>query len=50
MRPKEKREQQEITKLAIGKPGGVDPELDLYDTETCIYCYNCDKNLDPNHP
>ena len=39
-----------VTKLAIGKPGGVDPETDNYDTIVTVYCHKCDKNLDHTNP
>ena len=38
-----------MTKLAIGKPGGIDPETDKYDTFVSVYCFNCQKCLDKNH-
>jgi hypothetical protein len=28
----------QITKLAIGKPGGVDPDVDDYDTIVTVKC------------
>lgn len=31
-------EQKEITKLAIGKPGGIDLEADKYDTIPTVIC------------
>jgi len=37
---------QEITKLAIGKPGGVDAEQDKFDTNTRVYCIPCNKTFD----
>ena len=39
-----------VTKLAIGKPGGIDPETDKYDTSVKVYCYSCDKYLDHTLP
>ena len=36
----------QITKLAIGKPGGVDPEVDDYDTLVTVKCLECQKQLD----
>ena len=39
-----------ITKLAIGKPGGIDPEADKYDEVVSVYCHKCNKNLDHTHP
>jgi hypothetical protein len=35
-----------VTKLAIGKPGGVDPETDRFDTSVTVYCNKCKKYLD----
>jgi hypothetical protein len=31
----------EITKLAIGKPGGIDAEADKWDTEAKVFCIPC---------
>jgi hypothetical protein len=31
----------EITKLAIGKPGGIDAETDMYDTQARVFCIPC---------
>ena len=39
-----------VTKLAIGKPGGVDAEQDKYDTSVDVYCHKCQKYLDPKVP
>lgn len=36
---------QEITKLAIGKPGGVDAEADKWDTSAKVYCVPCKKEF-----
>jgi len=33
---------QQVTKLAIGKPGGVDAETDKYDTSVFVFCRLCD--------
>ena len=32
---------QQITKLAIGKPGGIDAETDKYDTSVVVHCREC---------
>lgn len=40
----------QITKLAIGKPGGIDAEKDEYETHTTLKCLACQKELDKNHP
>ena len=32
---------QNITKLAIGKPGGIDAEQDKYDQHVTVFCKNC---------
>ena len=34
----EERKPVQITKLAIGKPGGIDPEVDNYDTIVTVKC------------
>ena len=49
-KPAEKDEEgedkpKEITKLAIGKPGGVDLDTDKYDTLATVFCYGCQKEL-----
>ena len=36
---------QEITKLAIGKPGGIDAETDKWDTTATVVCATCNKEL-----
>ena len=36
---------QEITKLAIGKPGGMDAETDKYDTLCTVNCLECKTDL-----
>ena len=36
----------QITKLAIGKPGGVDADVDDYDTIVTVKCLQCNKELD----
>ena len=53
MIPKEKQEGQkpaQITKLAIGKPGGVDPDVDDFDTIVTVKCFACNKALDNRSP
>ena len=52
MIPKEQGEKQpiKITKLAIGKPGGVDPDVDEYDTVVAVKCQACNKALDHRSP
>jgi len=40
----------EITKLAIGKPGGVDAEADKWDTNVKIFCTPCHKELSLQNP
>ena len=32
---------QKVTKLAIGKPGGIDADTDKYDTVCSVYCMKC---------
>ena len=39
-----------VTKLAIGKPGGIDPETDNYDTSVSVYCHFCKKYLNHEIP
>jgi ubiquitin carboxyl-terminal hydrolase 5/13 len=38
-----------VTKLAIGKPGGVDADADKYETRAEVYCYHCNLKLDTAH-
>jgi ubiquitin carboxyl-terminal hydrolase 5/13 len=40
----------QITKLAIGKPGGIDPDVDNYDTIVTLKCLECNKALDHTQP
>lgn len=40
----------QVTKLAIGRPGGVDPEADRWETSVKVYCHTCDAFLDYTHP
>ena len=44
------QEMQKVTKLAIGKPGGIDPETDNYEVRVIVHCLKCAKNLDVAHP
>lgn len=44
------QEMQKVTKLAIGKPGGIDPETDNYEQRVVVHCLACRKNLDVTHP
>ena len=41
---------QTITKLAIGKPGGIDADTDKYDTSVEVACRECNTNLERTHP
>ena len=41
---------QEITKLAIGKPGGIDAETDKYDTTITVLCKKCQQELPLSNP
>jgi uncharacterized UBP type Zn finger protein len=43
-------EKKEITKIAIGMPGGVDAEADKYDTQVIVGCVKCKHRLDHTHP
>lgn len=38
-----------VTKLAIGKAGGVDADADKYETRAHVFCYHCNLKLDMNH-
>jgi hypothetical protein len=49
-KPEVEGQEKEITKLAIGKPGGIDAENDKYDTIATIICKKCGKELDLAHP
>ena len=40
----------EITKLAIGKPGGIDAETDMYDTKARVFCVPCNQDLSLENP
>lgn len=39
-----------VSKIAIGKPGGIDAETDKYDTVVSVYCHVCKNYFDPTHP
>ena len=39
-----------VTKLAIGKPGGIDPEVDKYETHVQVFCFACNAYLDHTKP
>ena len=39
-----------MSKLAIGKPSGVDPDVDDYDTIVTVKCLQCNKELDHRQP
>ena len=41
---------QQITKLAIGKPGGIDADTDKYDTTVTVCCKLCQIELPLSHP
>lgn len=47
--PKSVDEPVKVTKLAIGKPGGIDPEQDKWETSVKVYCHACDAFLDHTH-
>lgn len=38
-----------VTKLAIGKPGGIDADEDKYETRAEVFCHHCNLKLDTNH-
>jgi ubiquitin carboxyl-terminal hydrolase 5/13 len=44
--PKKVDEPVKVTKLAIGKPGGIDPETDNFETSVKVYCHSCKAYLD----
>ena len=46
----QEKKPQEITKLAIGKPGGIDAETDKYDTSATVCCGTCKKDIPISHP
>ena len=49
--PKAKEgEPTKVTKLAIGKPGGIDPEVDKYDVVVSVFCFSCNAYLDHTNP
>jgi len=41
---------EQVTKLAIGKPGGIDAETDKYDTNASVYCTACANELPLSNP
>ena len=41
---------EKITKLAIGKPGGIDADTDKYDTNCTMLCMKCEKELPMENP
>jgi len=41
---------QQVTKLAIGKPGGVDAETDKYETSVVVFCRECQAELPLSNP
>jgi hypothetical protein len=40
----------EITKLAIGKPGGMDAEADKWDHHGRVFCIPCKRELSIENP
>lgn len=44
--PTQNQDLTKVTKLAIGKPGGIDAEQDKYDTKVKVICYKCNVKLD----
>lgn len=40
---------QQVTKLAIGMPGGVDAETDKYDTSVVVHCRECNSDIPLAH-
>ncbi len=47
---KSEAEPEKITKLAIGKPGGIDADTDKYDTVATVCCKLCQKELPMSNP
>jgi ubiquitin carboxyl-terminal hydrolase 5/13 len=47
---KDEKPVEKVTKLAIGKPGGIDAETDKYDTNALVYCKLCDAPLPMDNP
>lgn len=41
---------EEVTKMAIDKPGGFSTGTDAYDTEVEVFCHACQKALDRTEP
>jgi len=48
--PKKVNEPLKVTKLAIGKPGGIDAETDNWETSVNVWCHSCLTHLDHSHP
>ena len=46
----EEQPAQQITKLAIGKPGGIDADTDKYDTVATVHCKRCQCELPLTNP
>ena len=44
------QEAQKVTKLAIGKPGGIDADTDKYDTVASVHCKRCQCELPITNP
>lgn len=43
-------EEKKITKLAIGKPGGIDADTDKFDTHASVICKLCNAQLPTEEP
>lgn len=39
-----------ISKVAIGKSGGIDCDADRYETQVSVYCHSCNVTLDKSNP
>ena len=39
-----------MTKLAIGKPGGIHSDATQFDTVVSVWCHECEKKLDHRIP
>lgn len=50
LKVQDKKEPAQITKLAIGKEGGIDGEGDEYETIVKLKCLACVKDLDRTNP
>ena len=46
----QEKKPQEITKLAIGKPGGIDAETDKYETIVSVIDKASGNEIDRTHP